>query len=401
VPTVSYGITNTADDVSDATSAGGGVDNTSVLQGLLFGTYSVPAGLRFLAVAVPQGATITAATLTLKKDASQPYISTNHGSLKGVASDNAPAWATTRPALAAKTTQSVSVVNSATVAYDVAAIVQVIVNRAGWVSGNALAFAGDTAGANGAITWVDYSTSATNCAQLSITYTTGGGGSSYAIAGAASGSAATAASPKRSAPSAGAVTATAASAGSGSVARAITGSSISAGSVSGQLLTLRPAAATVLASAIATGDVEREAGAYSISGTAAALVFSLADVGREAPCAATSSAISTSSANVIGSRPLSAVSVVAGQCQGDFEIGSPLSASATVIGTTSGAVLRLATIDGQSVGQGLASGAYSRVAPVGAAVDGVGYASGDLTASIANDGGGQAVWRRRRGSSVR
>lgn len=184
MPTVSYGITNTADDVTDYTSIGAGVDTNNTSNGLVFGAYSIPIGLRFLLVSVPQGATISAATLTLKKNASQPYIATSHGSIKGVASDSAPAWATTRPALASLTAQSVTVVDSATVAYDVAAIVQAIVNRAGWASGNAMAFAGDTTGANGAIAWVDYSVSSTDCAQLSITYTAGGP-TSYTLTAAA------------------------------------------------------------------------------------------------------------------------------------------------------------------------------------------------------------------------
>ena len=171
MPTVSYGISNTANDVADV--AGFGIFDTTVANGTQTG-FDFAAGLRFLGVAVPQGATIDSATLTLKKDAPNS-IAGSWGVLKGVAADNAPAWTTTGPSSASKTTQSVSIVDGATQNYDVAAIVQAIVNRSGWASGNALAFAGDPTGTTGLMAWIDYSVSTTNCAQLSITYSTGGG----------------------------------------------------------------------------------------------------------------------------------------------------------------------------------------------------------------------------------
>lgn len=171
MPTVSYSIANTADDV--AYIPGTGLIDTNVGAGDTGGA-GVFAGIRFVGVVIPQGATIDNATLTLVKDVPSSFGGP-WGLLKGVNVDNAPAWTTTSPQSATKTTQSVTVVDGSTQNYDVAAIIQAIVNRAGWSSGNALAFAGDPTGATGVMSWLDYSTSTTNCAQLSITYSTGGG----------------------------------------------------------------------------------------------------------------------------------------------------------------------------------------------------------------------------------
>lgn len=169
MPTVSYGIANTADDVASADAIGFFADTNPGNGGGFF-----YAGFRFLGVLVPQGATITSATLTLTRDDANTSAGSGYGVLKGVAADNASSWSSVKPDFAAKTTQSVAITNAATVGYNVAAIVQAIVNRTGWSSGNALAFAGDDVSADGFMVWIDYGASSTNCAQLSITYTAGG-----------------------------------------------------------------------------------------------------------------------------------------------------------------------------------------------------------------------------------
>lgn len=174
MPTVSYGIAATADDGCQVgtfgffdTNPGAGYDSGSASN--------LSVGFRFLSVAVPQGATITSASLTLKTDSGFPATGSAWGTIKGVSADNAPSWTTTSPAAASKTIQSVAITSDAAKAYDVTTIIQAIVSRTGWASGNALAFAGDPTGANGYIYFVDRAASAVDCAQLSITYTTGGG----------------------------------------------------------------------------------------------------------------------------------------------------------------------------------------------------------------------------------
>lgn len=172
--TVTYGITDTLDDICDATSLDSGLTDP-VGTGGYSTLYPAPAGIRFIGVVIPQGSIITSATLTLKKDV--PNSSgTNWGILKGVAADTAPAWQTTRPALAPKTTQFVTVVDGNTQSYNVTDIVQAIINRSGWYSGNALAFAGEgSSNTEGVMAWIDRSGSSTDCAQLSITYVSGTG----------------------------------------------------------------------------------------------------------------------------------------------------------------------------------------------------------------------------------
>lgn len=177
MPTVSYSIVDTVDDASQTAALA--VDVSGPAQAYAGGGAVVLyAGFRFRAIAVPAGATITSATLTLVVAPNFPPNGSSWGSLRGVASDNAPLWTATGPGTAPKTTESVAVTSGATgatVAHNVTSIVQAIVSRAGWAPGNALAFAGDVTGADGIILWVDYQDNPAQAATLSITYEEGGG----------------------------------------------------------------------------------------------------------------------------------------------------------------------------------------------------------------------------------
>lgn len=170
---VSYGIINTNDDVI-AYAFGGppSVDPIRPANGVN-GFYAF-AGLRFQNIAIPNGATIYNATLTLRKDAANSTNpSTPAGSLRGVASDNAPEWTVIDPISAEKTASSVTIIDGDIQNYDVTSIIQEIVGRPGWVSGNSLAMAGDTTGASVATSWFDYNTSPASAAQLNIAYYVG------------------------------------------------------------------------------------------------------------------------------------------------------------------------------------------------------------------------------------
>lgn len=169
MPTVSYGITNTADDVS---FSNGNLSENAPSSGSLFGTAFV-AGLRFLAVAVPSGATVSSATLRCRVD-SIPLAGSAYGVIRAVNSGNADPWTTTSPLAAPKAGAGVAVQSTSDVSYDVTALVQLVVSKSDWSSGNALAFATEAAGANGLLVWIDYNKSITDCAQLSITYEAGG-----------------------------------------------------------------------------------------------------------------------------------------------------------------------------------------------------------------------------------
>jgi hypothetical protein len=122
-------------------------DGSQFVQGF-DGTFYKYLGLRFTGVAIPQGAQITSATLVLKSFALGGGTGTRWGSLFGHATDNAPSWSnTSRPDQITKTTASsilnYSTINDAILNQDVTAIIQEIVGRAGWVSGNALRIGGD------------------------------------------------------------------------------------------------------------------------------------------------------------------------------------------------------------------------------------------------------------------
>lgn len=129
----------------------------------------------FGVVTIPQGATITAATLT-------PHWRGQNGTpsilIRGAAADNTTAGPTTQAAYygGARTTATVNYANAATA--DVTAIVQEVINRSGWASGNGLMlYVQDNGSPTGAY-------DAAGSPSLSVTYTAAGGG---AVAATASG----------------------------------------------------------------------------------------------------------------------------------------------------------------------------------------------------------------------
>lgn len=169
MPTVSYGITNTADDVADYTAAGIGVQDGEALNGF-DNPNNYYVGFRFLGV-VPAGTDdIDVATLTLTRRFSNS--GTAWGYIHAVLIGSAPPWATTRPGLATKSIARVPIVDGAVQNYDVTALLQEIMSLR--APGDAIAFVGSADGANGTAAWQDYSSSAAQAAQLSITYTAGG-----------------------------------------------------------------------------------------------------------------------------------------------------------------------------------------------------------------------------------
>lgn len=149
---------------------------------IYFGEFSNNAmdpGFRWRTVAVPQGATIDNATLKINVTGS----STDYGAgtLWGDDSDDAATWQdSTRPATRTKTTASVPIPKAGSTgikSYTVTDVVQEIVNRPGWVSGNDLALFIINDGANSRFTIIeDFSNAGTNEPTLEIDYTEGGGG---------------------------------------------------------------------------------------------------------------------------------------------------------------------------------------------------------------------------------
>ncbi len=103
-------------------------------------------GLRFSDIAIPQGATITSATIEFT--AAQSSSDAVNLAIKGVAQDDAAPFGTTATSLSSlsKTTASVSWTPEAWVSdtvyqtADISSVVQEVVNRSGWCGNNHMAF---------------------------------------------------------------------------------------------------------------------------------------------------------------------------------------------------------------------------------------------------------------------
>lgn len=168
--TLQVKVTDTADDGWEIE---GGLESSIVAAGS-DGGVSFSAFFRFLNVTVPQGATIDSATLTvLITDVSGAPDTT----LYGVDVDDAAAFADpgNLPSAATKTTASADPdpAGTGTKVITITTIVQEIVDRAGWASGNAMAFVADDNAGSGTNFWAaeDYEDAGTAEAILDITYT--------------------------------------------------------------------------------------------------------------------------------------------------------------------------------------------------------------------------------------
>lgn len=180
--TVSVHIAATADDVTELVGLGmlndgsaGGLGQT-VSSGWI-SSLDTWAGLRFLSVTGPvSGATINSATITLNVTS---ITGTPNTTFYGYAADSPAAWASpgNLPHNATLTSASVSGPSATgTRTVDVTSIVQEIVNRSGWASGNNMSFVCDNnTGAGGNAYWSaeDYVAAGTAEAVLDIDYTNG------------------------------------------------------------------------------------------------------------------------------------------------------------------------------------------------------------------------------------
>lgn len=147
--------------------------------GLQIGSYvnSYHTGIRFPTINIPQGSTITSATLSLNVVGT--YLLSGTGKIYAKAVDNATAFsATNLPSAAAKTTAFTSVPppgSNGVKTYTITAVIQEIINRAGWVANNAIAIPIMNSGAlaSGTIAFEDVENIGTNPPGLSITYSSG------------------------------------------------------------------------------------------------------------------------------------------------------------------------------------------------------------------------------------
>jgi hypothetical protein len=130
--------------------------------------------LRFQTIDIPQGATIDSATLTLKRISTSGSPTIN---IYGSDVDNAPAWGSGNRVKDITKTAAFTVLDTAnaTSANDVTAIIQELVDRPGWASGNDISFGFFQPSTGG--NWKGYSfeKGGADIPTLDITYTAGGG----------------------------------------------------------------------------------------------------------------------------------------------------------------------------------------------------------------------------------
>lgn len=139
-------------------------------------------GVRFRDIAIPQGATITSAYLTFTANANGTSNSqVMEIKIEGQDIDDAPVFTTNNSDLSGRTKTSASVSWNVNVGWtanntyptaDIKSILQEIVNRDGWKSGNAMAFMlSDQAANHGKRDVYPYNASPANAPLLTIVYT--------------------------------------------------------------------------------------------------------------------------------------------------------------------------------------------------------------------------------------
>lgn len=167
-----------ADDGTERSGVWNGA-NTYLVFGTqaITSTYIYHAGIRFQSLAIPAAATVTAATLTLNITSNS---ATAVGKLYADDVDDAAAWsASNKPSGITKTTATVDIDPTGTgvQGFNILSVVQEVLGRGGWVSGNDMRFGIFRNGIfNARIE--SYEAAGTDEPQLDITYTGGGGGGS-------------------------------------------------------------------------------------------------------------------------------------------------------------------------------------------------------------------------------
>jgi hypothetical protein len=191
-------------NTDDATSVGTTFTDSGILYwGTLISGVENKLGVRFQNVTIPQGSTITSAVIDFVHHYNGDYASHTKSRLYGEASDNAATFSNgSQPKDRSLTTafanwNSVSgtgfidtyTSTSVNAAPDIASIIQEIVNRPGWASGNSLAIIGRDNGSDDDWGWEFYSyndTPPTHTPKLGIVYTApaaGGAGKNRTLMG--------------------------------------------------------------------------------------------------------------------------------------------------------------------------------------------------------------------------
>lgn len=169
--TFSQSISNSVNDGQDLDGAGFGDD--AVLAGVDSFFESTHMGaLRFTGVTVPNGTTITSATLKIYSEGSDDGTVTAV-TVAGVAEDNCASWGSSLPSARSRTSATASIGHGGAAGTEysvtITTLVQEILSRGGWASGNALGLI-ITATGGGLAGYQDVSEIGATPAMLSIVY---------------------------------------------------------------------------------------------------------------------------------------------------------------------------------------------------------------------------------------
>jgi hypothetical protein len=183
VATLNLQVTSGDDDAREARNDSGfaGTGTTIAIQSNADSGNAGVGGFRFLNVTVPQGATITAATWEPRVTSTatdDPDIDIHAEAVDDSASFVTSADVTGRSRTTASVAWTATAVGAAFVqSPDIATVIQEVVNRAGWVSGNDLTIiAVGRSGTSQSFTVRSFENgTGTDAAKLNITYTAGGG----------------------------------------------------------------------------------------------------------------------------------------------------------------------------------------------------------------------------------
>jgi hypothetical protein len=191
--TFSTSVSATADDCMEF--VGALFDDAESIFGLLavgrsIDPLDVHSGLRFLNVTIPQGATINTATVTVYNQVTQDDSLTLSARWYAWAADDAGQFTSggNLPSTVSKTTAFTAFTQGtatpANIAHNVASILQEIVNRGGWVSGNDVNFiAFENGSPDGCIdAYEGFDSAGGTPALLQVDYTAGGGTSKAVFA---------------------------------------------------------------------------------------------------------------------------------------------------------------------------------------------------------------------------
>lgn len=177
MPTINLQVAAGSDDAFEGAT---GTMNLAASSVGIISTLNQWAGVRFMGATVPRGATINSAALLVNINSTTN--DTFDADFYGEAADNPGTFTSSsgnisgRARTTAKKTVVAADVGAGWYSIDVAAVVQELVNRSGWASGDAIVFILDALSNSIALQFRAYDGGAGDAAKLDIDYTVPSGG---------------------------------------------------------------------------------------------------------------------------------------------------------------------------------------------------------------------------------